>query len=435
MHERFHYHSLDELKEKLEALKLQLPLSENLSALAVPLEVNGKIIHNRLAIHPMEGCDANEDGTPSQLTKRRYDRFVRGGAGLIWFEAVSTTMEGRASAHQLRVDDKNLPAFQRMVEDMRETGLRENGFEPVIIMQATHSGRYSKPNGYPEPLIAYSKPLFEKDNPIPQERILTDDQLDRIVERFGDAAQFAERAGFDGMDVKCCHGYLGNELMGAFLREGRYGGSFENRSRFLLDGFRSAKSAASSGFIVTTRLGVYDGFPYPYGFGSHQEAGSIEPDLTEPIALLRRLHEEFGLPLANITLGNPYVNPHVNRPYDHGNYLPEEHPLQGVERAVRLVSTVQRAIPELPLIATGLSYLRSFAPNLAAGMLEQGGAQLAGFGRMAFANPDFPKQILSGKSIDASKVCVACGACAAKLRAGQATGCVVRDNNMYCALK
>ena len=286
-----------------------------------------------------------------------------------------------------------------MNDRIREISMKENGFAPVIIMQATHSGRYSKPQGVPAPLIAYSNPLFEKDSPIPPERIVTDDYLKRLIERMGEAARLAEKAGFDGVDIKSCHRYLGSELLSAYTRPGRFGGSFENRTRFLRESIAAARAAVGSGFLVTSRLNIYDGFPYPYGFGVNEKDG-LTPDLTEPKKLVGILHQELGVSLLDITIGNPYVNPHVNRPADFQPYELPESPLVGVARMLNCTREIQKAYPDLALIGSGISYLRQFSDRMAAGAIEEGDYKIAGFGRMAFAYPEFAKDILSGKGLD-----------------------------------
>jgi len=297
-------------------------------------------------------------------------------------------------------------------------------------MQATNSGRYSKPRGIPEPMIAYSCPPLE-DQPLPKERIVSDDDLKRFEEAYVRASRLCQLAGFDGMDVKCCHRYLACELLSAYTRPGLYGGSYENRTRFLKNCYRAAASAVSTpGFFLTSRMNVYDGFRYPYGFGVN-EADGLTPDLSEPIRLIRELRAEFGLPLINVTMGNPYKNPHVNRPYDHGNYVPDEHPLEGESRMMKGLSEIQHAVPELPVLGSAFSYLRQWAGNLAAGMVGGGHCAMAGFGRMAFADPEMVHELRDRGQIDPAHTCVTCGGCASLLRAGTPAGCIVRDREVY----
>ena len=130
-------------------------------------------------------------------------------------------------------------------------------------------------------------------------------------------------------------------------------------------------------------------------------------------------------------MGNPYRNPHVNRPYDHGNYVPDEHPIEGLGRMMKGLSEIQHAHPELPVIGSAFSYLRKFAPNLAAGMVAGGHCAMAGFGRMAFADPNFVQELRKNGCIDPKNVCMTCGGCAVLLRAGRPAGCIVHDREVY----
>ena len=429
-HERFHYPDLDSLRQRLRELGCALPLADSTDVLFSGVEAQGFSFPNRIVIQPMEGCDSLDDGAPGELTLRRYRRFAASGAGTIWLEAVAIVPEGRAKPHQLSLSEETLPHFQRMLEEIREISLRQHGFAPKIIIQAAHSGRYSNPRGYSEPLILYNNPLFEGDRPIAQDRILSDDYLKRLEERFGWAAAMAQRAGFDGIDVKACHRYLLSESLSAYTREGPYGGCFENRTRLLCNSLRAAGAATGPDFLVTTRLNVYDGFVYPYGFGVSPSSGTA-PDLSEPVKLAALLQGKLDIRLLNVTAGNPYVNPHVNRPYDSGGYIPDEHPLEGVSRLMHCVETISRSCPRLAVVGSGFSYLRRYAPNLAAGMIERGGCTLAGFGRLPFAYPAFPGDLRRDGAIDGRKCCVTCGGCAKLLRAGEPAGCVVHDREVY----
>lgn len=417
------------IKEEIQNQNLNIPYSENVSVLKETVSFSGKCAANRLAIQPMEGCDGTAEGAFSELTHRRYERFAKSGAGLLWAEATAIVKEGRANPRQIMLTEETLDNFKREVEFIRETAVRETGVNPVLIMQATHSGRYSKPNGVPEPIIAYNKPIFEKDKPIDSSRIASDDYLKSLEEKYGKAAHLAEKAGFDGVDIKCCHGYLMNELMSAFERKGAYGGSFENRTRLFFNAIEQAKSNTSKDFIVTSRMNAYDGFPYPYGFGVSQDGGT-EPDLTETLEVVKILKEKYGFSLLDITIGNPYVNPHVNRPFNHGPYVSPEAPLVGVERMMKCVKAVQMANPDMAIIGSGFSYMGKEGENVAAGAVEEGVCKIAGFGRQAFAYPDFAKDILNG-GMDEKKCCIACGKCSELMRVGTVAGCVIRDSEMY----
>lgn len=421
---------MKKFEEIIKNEKLEIPYSDNLKILDTPIALYKKTIPNRIAIQPMEGCDGTYEGAIDELTHRRYLRFAKSGAGVIWFEATAVANEGRANPRQLFLNEKTLDSFKKLIFEVRETAYKETKTEPVLIMQATHSGRYSKPNGVPEPLIAYNKPIFEGDNPISSDRILSDDYLKALEEKYAVSAKLAQEAGFDGVDIKCCHGYLMSELMGAYLRKGEYGGSYENRTRLYFNAFQNAKNAVSDDFIVTSRINVYDGFPYPYGFGVNEHDG-LKPDLTEPIKVIKTLKERFNTELIDVTIGNPYVNPHVNRPYNAGPYKSPEEPIKGVERMLKCVGEIQRSFPDMTVIGSAFSFMKDEGANIAAGAVKSGVCKIAGFGRQAFAYPDFYRDIKEKGAMDERKCCLACGKCTELMRAVKVAGCVIKDKDVY----
>ncbi len=427
------YTSKEEFLSQRDEAGLKLPYSDDVSVLAKQDEICGKKIHNRLVCQAMEGCDGTKDGRPDELTIRRYQRLAEGGAGIIWFEATAVMPEARANPRQLYINDANLDDFKREVEKIKEDGMKKNGFAPVVIMQATHSGRYSKPEGKPAPIIAYNNPIFEKDNPISKDRIVTDDYLDRVGEALVKGSVLAEKAGFDGVDIKCCHRYLNCELLSAFTREGRYGGeSVENRTRLLRESVDGAIKSCDSNFIVTTRLNAYDGFVYPYGFGVRND-GSLDFEPKEPIWLLGKL-KESGVKLVNITMGNPYFNPHVNRPFANGPYEDAEHPLAGVERMLEGTAVLKNAHPELKIICSALSFLGTVSPNVVSSYISENKFDYAGYGRTIFAYPEFANDIVNKGELDKNNICIACSKCTEIMRAGSTPGCVIRDKDVYMPL-
>lgn len=425
----FDFHTLEEVRACAQALGVSLPLREDVSILSTPVTLAGRTLPNRLAIQPMEGCDGTPDGRPGELTYRRYRRFARSGAALLWAEAMAVVPEGRANPRQLWLTAGNVSDFARLAAAIKADCQAQWGFEPLLLLQATHSGRYSRPEGAPAPLVAQRNPSLESGGVTP--RVLTDDELAALPEAYAATARLAQQAGFDGVDVKCCHGYLLNELMGAFTRPGKYGGDLEGRTRLYFDAIRAAQAAVSGRFIVTSRLNLYDGFARPYGFGASID--TAEMDLTEPLEVVGRLHQALGLPLLDITMGNPYANPHVNRPYNAGGYAPPEHPLCGVARMMNATLRLKAAYPSLALIGSGLSFLRQYAAPAAAGLVA-GGVDMAGFGRMAFAYPDFAADLLQRGALEPKRCCLTCGKCTHLMRGGSPAGCPVFDRETYLPL-
>ncbi len=429
-HEKFHYKNIEEIMETAKALNLRLPFAGDTKILAQPLKIRNVVLQNRLGVAPMEGADSTADGSPSQYTFRRYTKAAEGGSGIIWFEAISMVEEGRSSATQLLLTRDNVDEYKRLTEAVKEAGRKANGFEPYLIMQANHSGRYSNPGNKPAPMIAYRHPELEVFRQADDSCIVTDDYLKSLEEKFGEAAKLAREAGFDAVDIKSCHGYLLAELLSAYSRPGLYGGSYENRTRLLKNGIQAAKVYEDDDFMVTLRLGIYDGYAYPYGFGVREGQG-LTPDLEEPVRLVRELHEDYGIDLIDLTMGNPYATTHVTRPYDMGKYIPDEHPLEGIGRMIHGIAAVKKAAPDMTVYGSAPTYLRQFADLFTAGAVEEGMCDGMLFGRMSFADPDFANEIIGEGRIHAKRVCLTCGKCGDLIRAHKPTGCVIRDPETF----
>ncbi len=404
-----------------EDLPSDLPFSNDISVLNTPFFLNGSKVPNRICYQPMEGCDGTQDGAPAELTVRRYKRFAKGGPGLIWFEATAVVPEGRANPRQLQITTKNVDDFARLVETIKTDCLRENSYEPVVVCQLTHSGRYSKPHGIPAPLIAYNKPVYEKNTPISADRIVSDEYLDSLPEQYALSATLCSRAGFDGVDIKACHGYLFSELLNAYLRPGRYGGDFDGRTRLFLNAVKAIRAVTTTDFVLASRFNAYDGYPYPYGFGDSGVPGV--PDFTEAVRLSQALCGE-GVSLLNVTMGNPYTNHEVNRP----TVLAQEHaPYTSIKRMLDGACAVQKANPHSHVVVSGLTYLGTLAPYVAAACIHNGYFTMAGFGRQNFAYPDLARDILHSGIMRKEKLCLTCGKCTELMRAGHTPGCVIHD--------
>jgi NADPH-dependent glutamate synthase beta subunit-like oxidoreductase/2,4-dienoyl-CoA reductase-like NADH-dependent reductase (Old Yellow Enzyme family) len=442
----FRLRDTEDLKQLSKQLGVNVQAIEDVSILTQPVHAGELIIPNSMAVHPMEGCDGDSQGRPGKLTLRRYERFAAGGAGLIWAEATAVVPEGRANPRQLWIHEKNKGSFAEMVNIMHQAAARSMGpnHRPVIVLQLTHSGRYSKPEAAAHPIIPqrdpYRDPLAPQPKPDPNRKsripddwpLVTDEYLDKLQDAYVEAARIAFEVGFDAVDVKSCHGYLINELLGCRSRKGKYGGSFENRTRFPLEVIDKIHQQLGEDAVVTMRLGIYDAIPYPYGWAVDKD-DYTKPDLSEPKKLIELLHQR-GIRLINMTIANPYYNPHVGRPFNEpivGGYEEPEHPLVGVDRLVNLAGEIQKQFPDIAMVGTGYSWLRTLFANVAAANKTNNLISLVGAARMAFAYPDFAKDIITKGRMYPEKVCVSCSACTQIMRDGGMTGCVVRDNAVY----
>ncbi len=405
-----------------------LPYSEDFSLLSKSIHVGRGIYSpNTFCYQPMEGQDAI-DGDVTEITRERYFALARGGAGLIWLEAVAVCPEGRSNPYQLMLTDSNKETFRELVAGIKANGLKATGHEPVVIMQMTHSGRYSKPNGTPEPIVAYKNPDLDKDG---QVNIATDEYLSTLPALYAKSARLAEECGFDGVDLKTCHGYLLSELLSAYDREGLYGGDFEGRTRLLFECARAVNNALSDKAIRASRLNVYDGYEGKYCFGKSADS-TQEYDLTEANKIISTL-ESLGFTLFNITMGSPYRNPDVSRPYRRGLDMPKTNAIMGLSRIMGACGQIKKAHPDSVFVNTGISALGALSPYAACGFVSENLCDFVGFGRMSFAYPALARDIISGE-FSPKRACVACGGCSFLKKNVQKSGCIIRNpfyNRVY----
>ncbi len=421
-HSPFQYKTLEHLVADLQKKSIPLTPLQDLSVLSTSASEKLNKLTNRFALQAMEGCDGTLDGSPSELTVRRYMRFAKSGAAFQYIEASAVTPTGRANPRQLMITKENVNIYKSLVQDIRNQSKKHGLTDPYIAIQLTHSGRYSKDiNGNSAPIVAAIDP--ERDPKGVKPHVITDEELDNLIECFVTAAHLAKEAGIDCVDIKCCHGYLINELTGAFTRPGKYGGTFENRVRFL--DLVTKKIHQEVKIDMMVRLNVYDEYPYPYGFGV-DKTDFRKVDLTEPKKLVDLLINN-GVSIIDCTAGNPYYNPHVNRPFDKGGYVPPVDQLHQIFKHWESVRELKQHNPNAVYIASMFSWLRQFAPYMAARCIKDGWFDIAGFGRQSFAYPTFAKDVLTIGKMDKNKCCLSCSKCTDLMRTGHGTGCVLRD--------
>lgn len=455
--------TVQRFQEHLLSLGLTIPCDQELtvgggSPLAQPLVRSGFKIGNRIAIHPMEGWDGATDGNPSESTTRRWQRFGQSGAKLIWGgEAVAVRPEGRANPNQLLMADHTLKGLAHLREVLidahRQTAGSEEGL--LIGLQLTHSGRYCRPTSKLEPRILYRHPILDKRLGLsPEYPVLTDGEIEGIIEAFHHAGRRTQELGFDFVDVKHCHGYLGHEFLSAHTREGRYGGSFENRTRFLREVTAGIRSAAP-GLQIGVRLSAFDAvpfrpdpdrstpgklgpgvpepfgefIPYRWGFGVNSQ-DPTQADLAEPIRFLSLL-EEMDIRLVNLTAGSPYYNPHIQRPAlfpPSDGYQPPEDPLAGVARQMEMVRDLKRQFPNLIIVGTAYTYLQDFLPHVAQAALREQWVDSVGLGRMVLTYPEMLWDAMTGQPLKHKLVCRTFSDCTTAPRNGLPSGCYPLDD-------
>ena len=428
------------------------------SPLAQPINAAGKTIGNRFVIHPMEGWDGEADGNVSELVRRRWRNFSRSGAKLIWGgEAMAVMPEGRANPNQLMIQGSTEDSLKALHEELLETHFSEYNTTSDLLtgFQLTHSGRFCRPDSTgPKPVILYHHPLLDRKFGLSQNYpILSDDDIRGIIDRFIQAAGIAERCGTAFVDVKHCHGYLGHEFLSAVTRPGPFGGSFENRTRFLREivaGIRASTSQLQIGVRLSafdfvpfhpdpeqshgSRLGpgipedFSNSLPYRHGFGTKAD-NPVEYDLTDTVRFLELL-EELEIQLLNVTAGSPYYTPHMQRPAlfpPSDGYQPPEDPLVGCDRQIQVTAELKAQFPKLLIIGTGYSYLQEFLPHVGQWVVRNGHADAIGLGRMVLAYPRLPYDVLQNGVLNSKRICRTFSDCTTGPRNGLVSGCYPLD--------
>lgn len=468
--------TVNDFRQAVAALGLELPVDERpLSAaenspLAAPLIAGQLRIGNRWCIHPMEGWDGTPGGQPSEHTLRRWRNFGLSGAKLLWGgEAFAVRPDGRANPRQLCYRPENEASLRTLLAEATTAHTEAFGAgateDLVVGLQLTHSGRFCKPNRSDrfEPRVAYHHPTLDgkvgiacdDDRPL-----WTDGEIRELIAAYITSARAAQTAGFQFVDLKCCHGYLGHEFLSAFDRPGPYGGDLNGRSRFIREIVAGVR-AECPGLAIGIRLSLWDTFAYrpdsdrstPGAIGPGvpmaPEGGELYPvfgadranphqiDLREPVELIRRLWQEQEVALWNLTAGSPYYNPHVQRPAIYppsDGYSLLEDPLVGCVRQIQAVRQVcqqfskESADPRPVFVGTAFTYLQEYLPHVAQALVRCGWVDSIGLGRMVLSDWQLPAKVLAGKDFTADKkVCRTFSDCTTAPRNGIISGCYPLD--------
>lgn len=439
--------------DRLSELDLVLPCdaevgSGDQSPLGQSLQRDGVTIGNRFCILPMEGWDGTTSGKPTDLTRRRWRNFGLSGAKLIWGgEAVAVRHDGRANPNQLMMCEENLAALESLRLELVDAHEEAFGVsnDLYVGLQLTHSGRYARPNqnSKAEPRPAQRNEVLDLRVGVNDDSaVLTDDELDQLVDDFILAAVQSARAGFSFVDIKHCHGYLGHELLSGVDRPGKYGGSFENRTRFLRNIVAGIRSAAPA-LAIAVRVSIFDFFPYRPGddqvgipessadarhaFGG--DGTGLGIDLSEPSKFMSLL-EQLGIRLICTTAGSPYYNPHIQRPAyfpPSDGYQPPEDPLVGVVRQIQATAELKRRHPDQCFVGSGYTYLQDWLPGVAQAVVRTKMVDSIGLGRMVLSYPDLPADILAGRAMARKRICRAFSDCTTAPRNGIVSGCYPLD--------
>lgn len=380
-----------------------------------PIKIGNRIAQNRFFYQAMECNDEDATGNPSESTTQRYCDYAAGEAGVITLEAISVTRESRARDNQLMIMPQNKEPLTKFVKKVKETNPKT-----LFIFQLTHSGELSHP-GFSRRVTV--NPLYGYGGDI-----LTEDEVDKIMDEFVLAAQITHDAGADGIDMKLCHGYFGSQVLRPYnSRNWKYGGSWEKRRQFAFDLYeRIAKAVNDPNFLIGSKISAWEGFPG--GFGTEAPDSPVI-DLTEPLDLLKGL-EERGAQYFVQSAGSPGITVSLTQCDRHVPYFAYLHQWFAKEfkKAVK---------PETVIIGSNYSPFRDGKNGLCAvdpkdsslfafgsKQIEKGEVDMLALGRQIFADPYLPKKLREGKE-DEIKWCLLCDNCLELLIQQSPVGCCV----------
>ncbi len=462
--------TVEDFRRHVASLHVELPCEDRIesgsdSPLAQPwveTTINGKTVSNRWAIQPMEGWDATTAGAPTEEVRRRWQRFGESGASVIYGgEAMAVRPDGRANPNQLIISEENKGGIAELREGLiraRKDRFGDRAGDEVIIgFQLTHSGRFCRPHDKKrlEPSVAYRHPILDRKFGIDSDSVvLSDSDVERLIEAYIAAAKLAADAGSDFVDIKHCHGYLLHEFLGAHTRPGKFGGSFENRTRILRDIIEGIR-ASGNRIDVGVRLSAFDFvpfrpdpgrsqpgklgpgipeefsrcLPYKYGFGVNPE-NPIEHDLTEPLKFMG-LCGQLGVKLLNLSAGSPYYNPHIQRPAAYppsDGYQPAHDPLIDVARQINVVREFKQRAPRgMVVIGSAYSYLQEYLPHVAQYVLRHHWTDMVGLGRMTLSYPGILADAVTSGTLVTKSICRTFSDCTTAPRNGLISGCYPLD--------
>jgi NADPH2 dehydrogenase len=457
-----------DFRRHVASLGVELPCDDSIvagadSPLAKAVEsvaINGKRIGNRVAIQPMEGWDGTTSGGVTEEMIRRWQRFGESGAKLIFGgEAMAVRPDGRANPNQIIINEENKAGIAGLRETLVAAHRERYGTadDLVIGFQLTHSGRFCRPNDKKrwESRVAYRHPILDaKFNVTSDAQILSDGEVEELIQCYVRAAKVAENVGADFVDLKHCHGYLLHEFLGAHTRTGKYGGSFENRTRILRE-IISGIRASGNQIDIGVRLSAFDWvpfkpdpaqsqpgklgpgipedfshcLPYRYAFGVNPN-NPVEFDLTETFQFAE-LCVELGVKLLNLSAGSPYYNPHIQRPAAYppsDGYQPPEDPTVGVARQMNVVRQVKAKVgAKLTVIGSAYSYLQEYLPHVAQEAVRDGWTDLVGLGRMTLSYPNMLADAMAQGALTPKLICRTFSDCTTAPRNGLISGCYPLD--------
>ncbi len=382
------------------------------SILLSPVRIGKRLSPNRFFIQAMECSDADGNGNPTDLTLARYANLFRGEAGMVTLEAITVTNESRGRLNQLSIMPENAGPLKTFVAELRRINP-----DTLFVFQLTHSGELSHP-GFSRRVTV--KPLHGFGG-----ELLSEEEVDRIMDQFVLAARIARDAGADGVDMKLCHGYFGSQVLRPYNdRDWKYGGPWEKRRQFAFDLYERIKREINDpNFLIGSKISAWEGFPG--GFGTEGPDSPII-DLTEPLDLVRGL-EERGASFFCVSAGSPSITVSLTQADRRAPYFAYLHPTWAKE--------FKKAVSKAVVVGSNYSVFRDgrngilgTAPETnslfhwGSKFIAEGKVDMIALGRQSYADPLLPKKLREGRENEIHW-CTLCDNCLELLIRQRRIGC------------
>lgn len=354
----------------------------------------GKLeIKNRLVMTAMESGLANLDGTPSEDMIAYYEARAKGGAGIIVTGITRINDEhGPGSLCQLSVTkDRHIEPLSRLAQAVQKHGTK-------LFIQLQHPGREGMAKLNSEPQVTAPSAIMCKLSRQPT-RALENSEVKELIQQFIDGAVRVKKAGCDGVEIHAAHGYLINQFLSPYTnkRDDEYGGSFENRMRFITEVIKGIREKCGPDFPISVRLTVDE-------FLNQTGVKEAYIDLEEGIKISKAL-EALGIDVLDVSCGM----------YETG--VTSIEPIsfkQGWRRD--LIKAVKDSV-SIPVIA--VSVIRE--PEVANSYIEDGIVDYVASGRSWLADEDWGRKMQEGREKEIRK-CISCMHCFGSLMTNMMKG-------------
>ncbi len=324
---------------------------------------NGQTAKNRFFKSAMEEQLAKHNRPTEQLV-RLYDTWAKGGAGVLVTGNVMVADNGKGSINDVVLtDDRSMDTLKAWAKAGRQN-------DTLLIMQINHAGKQSPKVLSPTPVAPSAVALQGMEGFINPPRELAAGEIEELVGRFIETARLAEQAGFSGVQIHGAHGYLISQFLSPHhnRRNDKWGGSLENRMRFLVEIYQGIRAAVGSEFLVGLKLNSAD----------FQKGGFDEND---SIRVVQKM-SELGIDFIEISGGN----------YESPEMLTAKESTKKREAFFLDYAEKARAVSQVPLIITG-GFRSEAAMNEA---LQSGHLDFIGIARPFALMPDLPDKIRQG---------------------------------------